>query len=175
MIEKVYIEYLVLNSIDDKKSVLELLSIIQPKILKFAKSMIADLGHAQDATQESLISIAKGLSKLKDPRRFHAWIYQITLNKCNDIFRKSKDKLNINILDIGEVEELSTKPTPNDLEIDMLSLIKKLPAIEQAVIHLFYYEGFKVTEIAEILNKPAGTIKSLLFNARAKIKDNYGE
>jgi RNA polymerase sigma-70 factor (ECF subfamily) len=175
MIEKVYIEYLVLESRNNESYLYELIKIIQPKVLKFARSMISNLGLAEDATQDSLISIVKGLSKLKDPRRFHAWIYQITLNKCNDIFRKSKDKLNVNILDIDEVEELSNATSKLDLEIDMIKLIQQLSKVEQIVIHLFYYEGFTVVEMADILTKPAGTIKSLLFNAREKIKQTYGE
>ncbi|MCF6288282.1 MAG: RNA polymerase sigma factor [Proteobacteria bacterium] len=171
MINKVYIEYLLLK--DNKESLQQVLCIIQPKLLSFAKNLLKDNHNAQDALQDSLIAIIKGVRKLKDHRKFHAWIYQVTRNKCLDIIRKNQKYKNDSELD--SIPEPTANEKDVDKQIDMMSMINQLPHNQKNVIHLFYYDGFNIIEIASILNKPAGTIKSLLFDARATLKHLLGE
>ena len=171
MINKVYIEYLLLK--DDQQSFEQVLIIIQPKLLAFARSILKNQSSAQDALQDSLIAIVKGVKKLKDHRKFHAWIYQVTRNKCLDMIRKNQKHNNIS--DIDSIPEPMCEDTGRDSEIDMMSMISQLPHKQKSVIHLFYYDGFNIIEIAHILNKPAGTIKSLLFDARQSLKQLLGE
>lgn len=171
MINKVYIEYLLLK--DNKTAFAEIIKIIHPKLLSFASNILNDKSLAQDAVQDSLINLIKGLPKLKNPKKFHAWTYQVTRNKCLDIIRKnSKYK---NDCEINSIIDLHEKSLNLDQQQDMLRLIKQLSAKQQNIIQLFYYDGFTVREIAEILNTPAGTIKSILFDARANLKKLFGE
>lgn len=171
MINKVYIEYLLLK--DDKQSFQQVLILIQPKLLAFACSILKDQSSAQDALQEALIAIVKDVKKLKDNRKFHAWIYQITRNKCFDMMRKNQKHNNDS--DIDSITEPMSEDVGRDSEIDMMSMINQLPHKQRNVIHLFYYDGFNIIEISHILNKPAGTIKSLLFDARQSLKQLLGE
>ena len=46
-----------------------------------------------------------------------------------------------------------------------------LPQEYRTVIYLFYYEGYKVKEISEMMNKTEGTIKTWLFRAREQLKN----
>lgn len=171
MINKVYIEYLLLK--DDKKSFEEVISIIQPKLFTFACGIVHDKFKAQDAVQDSLIAIIKGFGKLKNHRKFHAWIYQVTRNKCLDIIRKnSKYKKDC---DLDAIFEPQDKTTNHDEKIDMMRMINKLPSKQKTIIQLFYYDGFNIREISKILTTPAGTIKSLLFDARNNLKQLIGE
>lgn len=175
MINKVYIEYLLLKNDceKDNASLQQVLSIVQPKLLTFAMSIVKDKSFAEDAVQEAMIGIVKGLKKLKDHRKFHAWIYQVTRNKCFDMIRKSNKYKNDS--DIDSIEEQASPIEDIDGKIDMMSLINQLSHKQKTVIHLFYYDGFTIIEISKILQKPAGTIKSLLFDARKKIKYLLGE
>jgi len=171
MINKVYIEYLLTK--DDKESLQQVLSIIQPTLLSFAQSLLKDRNSAQDVIQDSLIAIVKGVRKLKDHRKFHAWIYQVTRNKCLDIIRKNHKYKNDS--DIDSIQEPTAYEYDMDIKLDMMSMINQLPHKQKNIIHLFYYEGFSIIEISSILKKPAGSIKSLLFDARAKLKQIIGE
>jgi len=171
MINKVYIEYLLLK--DDEESLQQVISIIQPKLLSFAQNILKDKSNAQDALQDSLIAIVKGVRRLKNHRKFHAWIYQVTRNKCFDIIRKNQKYKNE--CDLDSISEPIAKDTKEDNQIDMMSMINQLPHKQKNVIHLFYYDGFSILEISKILVKPAGTIKSQLFDAREKLKHLIGE
>lgn len=175
MIDKIYIEYLLLKvqSDNDHKSLSSIISIMRPRLLHFATTIVGQKSIAQDATQEAMIAMVKNLHKLKDHRKFHAWIYQVTRNKCRDLIRKNHKHHNDCQLD--EAKEVHSSNQDLDDTIDIISLIKKLPTQQQSVIQLFYYHGFTVREIANILHKPAGTIKSILFDARQTIKKLFGE
>jgi RNA polymerase sigma-70 factor (ECF subfamily) len=52
----------------------------------------------------------------------------------------------------------------------ILKEIKNLPNEQQTVLKLFYLEGYKIHQIAEILSIAKGTVKSSLFTAREKLK-----
>jgi len=171
MINKVYIEYLLVQG--DKESLQQVLCIIQPKLLSFAQNLLKDKTSSQDALQDSLIAIVKGVRKLKDYRKFHAWIYQVTRNKCLDIIRKNQKYNNDSNLD--SIPEPMAEENDRDTERDMMSMINQLPHKHKNIIHLFYYEGFSIIEISNILYMPAGTIKSLLFDARTQLKQLLGK
>lgn len=171
MINKVYIEYLLLKN--DQKSFEQVLSIIQPKLMAFAHNIMKDKMMAQDAVQDSLISIIRGVRKLENHRKFHAWIYQVTRNKCFDIIRKNQKYKNE--CDLDSVSEPMAFEKDEDSQLDMMTMINQLPHKQKNVIHLFYYDGFSILEISKILDKPAGTIKSQLFDAREKLKHLIGE
>lgn len=171
MISKVYIEYLLTK--DDTESLQQVLSIVQPRLLSFANGILKDKSRAEDALQDSLIPKIKGVRKLNDQRKFHAWIYQVTRNKCLDIIRKNHKYKNDNELD--SISGPTVDEKDRDTQIDMMSMINSLLHKQKNIIHLFYYEGFKIIETAKILQKPAGTIKSLLFDARATLKHLIGE
>ncbi|HHL32080.1 MAG TPA: RNA polymerase sigma factor [Oceanospirillales bacterium] len=174
MINKIYLEYLLLKG--DQQSVQQVLSIIQPRLQLFAYSMLKDKSAAQDAVQESMLAIIAGLRKLKNPKAFHSWIYQLTRNKCIDLIRKNRKYKNDIDVDLLDQSLITVDNSDNDdRNMDMINMIRKLPDSQQSVIHLFYYSGFTIIEIAEILHKPAGTIKSLLFDARANLKHYFGE
>ncbi len=53
----------------------------------------------------------------------------------------------------------------------MMIAVHRLPMQFREVILLFYYQNFGISEIAEILQLPEGTISSRLSRARAKLKD----
>ena len=50
-----------------------------------------------------------------------------------------------------------------------------LPVKYRTVIYLYYYEGYSGKEIAEMLKKPASTIRNYLSEARKVLKKELGE
>ena len=56
----------------------------------------------------------------------------------------------------------------------ILSAVQALPAKYSAVIHLYYYEGYSTAETAEMLGKPAATVRSDLRRGRERMKALLG-
>lgn len=58
---------------------------------------------------------------------------------------------------------------------EVYSAVLSLPGKYRTVIHLHYFEGLSVTEIAQMLDAPEGTIKSQLSRGRALLRDMLEE
>ena len=54
---------------------------------------------------------------------------------------------------------------------NVLEEVKRLPEDYQTVIYLYYYEGYKVNEIAKMISKKEGTVKTWLYRAREILKE----
>ena len=65
----------------------------------------------------------------------------------------------------------STSPSEND-KGEVFYAVMKLPEKYRIVIHLYYYEDYSVSEIANILNRKDSTVKTQLFRARELLKQN---
>ena len=170
--EKIYIEYLVLQAqMGESEALQKLLPLIQQKMLSYAGRIMNGSADFEDCVQEALMVVMKKLGQLKDPKAFHGWMYQVLNSRCHDYWRRNRlqpesiDSINSSSIDLASVNNEG-----NEQAMDIKQAMYGLPKIQQSVIYLFYFEGFKVSEVAVILEKPAGTIKSLLFDARAAIK-----
>ena len=138
-----------------------------PSLLRFAKRLTKDRELADDAVQEAWISISKTLSKLRDPSLFRAWIFKAVRWRLLDEVRQGGDDT-LSIDDIDEpVSDSEEQKSDRD---DLLDLIARLDPIEREAVYLFYLEGMKIKEIAQVMDCPEGTIKSRLNRAREQLK-----
>jgi|GEM_PF-1373365 len=170
--EKIYIEYLVLQVQTGESSALQkLLPLIQQRMLSYAKRLMQGSADAEDCVQDALMVVVKKLGQVKEPKAFHGWMYQVINSRCQDHWRRNQlasQQMDETNQESETFESVHVEVSEQALDIKQAML--RLSKIQQSVIYLFYFEGFKVSELAVILGKPAGTIKSLLFDARAAIK-----
>jgi len=163
--EKIYIELLVLKiQTGDSQAWDDLLTITQVKVRAFAIKLLGQPSAVDDCIQETLLAIFKKINQLKDVKSFHTWLYQITYSKCMDYCRKNPKTEDMALSESADM-------TAYEQIIDIKSAIAALPESHQVIIFLFYYEGFTVAEMAEVLQKPVGTIKYQLFSARDHLKN----
>jgi len=114
---------------------------------------------------------------LRDERLLATWMIRILIRVCMDERRKRK-----RIRPYDETERLSDVARPGQgnrdesdryaMRLDMAEEVKKLPPKHRMVIVLKYYRDMTVAEIAELLDKPEGTVKTWLHKALQKLKSN---
>ena len=157
-----------------------------PKIFGYILRRTANLEAAQDITSETFL---KALGKLWQFRwrsvSFSSWLYKIATNETNQYFRKAEYKKSVSLEELQEqgFELLSPHDPENELieaqeklkqHQDFLEIqgkISRLSAKYQEVIALRFFEKKQINEIAEILGKKEGTIKSLLHRAVEKLRE----
>ena len=104
------------------------------------------------------------------PSQAHAkaWLLRVTSNCSNDLFRlpwrRREEPLE---------EETAISEVLEDGSVT--EAVLSLPARYRIPIHLFYYEGYSVAEIAKIVGKREGTVKTRLFRARKLLRDKLKE
>jgi RNA polymerase sigma-70 factor (ECF subfamily) len=162
--EKVYIEYLILQAqAGDAQAGDDLMAVLNAKIKAFVLKILGGSAAVDDCVQDSLLKIYQGINQLRQVKAVHTWIFRIVHSICMDHIRKNPTAVNEIVEDSEDLSDL-------EQQLDIKSAIATLSEAQQAIIYLFYYEGFNVMEVAEILTKPAGTVKYLLFTAREQIK-----
>lgn len=122
---------------------------------------------ANDVFQEVYMRFIKyGTKKEFDSfEHVKAWFIRVTINCYHDLVAKEKRR---------EELESTSQTAIHELEKDHSALIEAVQALDEkyrTVIHLFYYEDYKIHEIARLLDENENTIKTRLARARKIVKD----
>ncbi|MGB0494965.1 MAG: RNA polymerase sigma factor [Kangiellaceae bacterium] len=147
----------------------------QKPLTHFAYKLCNNKELANDATQETWIKVSRNIRQLNDQRAFRSWLYKLLRWNVIDYQRKNKFEFDL-------IDESITEQNIDDNfylnhqyeEDETLSLaINSLPTVEKQIIHLFYLQELKITEISIVLDIAVGTIKSRLNRARKMLKQKY--
>lgn len=119
--------------------------------------------NAEDVTQEVIIKLWKNLKKLKNEEHLKAWLIRVTINTSIDANRNYQNKKEValeeNISEYLEKEEQ-----------EVFTVLEKLKPISRNIIYLYYYQGYKINEIAKILKKNQNTVSTNLARARKELR-----
>lgn len=167
-IEQLVDEILVMDIQSGSIKAMEMLvSRWQKRLWQYAYHLTRNADASWDITQESWLSIIKGLRKLQDPARFKAWAYRITTNKSIDWIKKRKTVRQVSIDEIEEQQAILKKDS------GIKELLDKLETGKKVILSLYYFERLDVSEISAAMRIPKGTVKSRLYNARKELKEIY--
>lgn len=100
---------------------------------------------------------------MKEDRYFRTWMTRILLNKCNDILRKRKQMVWMD--EIPETPDVDAGFENSEWKEALNSLSENF----RLVVMLYYIEGFKTSEISQILDIPEGTVRSRLARGREQL------
>ena len=144
-------------------------------LYSFILSICKNHHLAEDVMQNTYIRIRLSANMYKAGSNTLAWIYTIAKNLTFNELNKQKHELSIDFDDKGS--KIGGQYTIDDkVTSPLLNVMKKvLNESEAQIISLHLISGFKHREIAEMLDKPLGTVLWTYKNALNKIKNNYSE
>lgn len=151
----------------DAESFISLMQQQLQSMYKVAKSMLSSEEDIADAFQETIMTCWEKIHQLEEERYFRTWLIRILINKCNDILRQ-KQKLVL-------VEQLPEIPKA-DLGFANLEWEEVLNSLDEKyriVVILYYVEGFKTSEIAELLGIQESSVRTRLSRSKEKLVKNY--
>lgn len=150
MVESKYIEYLVETYAD--------------QILRLSYSYLGNIEDAKDVCQTVFIKFVTKDYVFQDQNHEKAFIYRVTANACKDLLRTPWKKRMCALEHCGEIT------VPETEENDIFWAVEQLDGKYRILIYLYYYEGYKACEIAEILRIPTATVHTRMKRARKKLK-----
>lgn len=150
----------------------ELIERYADMVYRLALAGVKNRTDAEDIFQEVFIRLVKNLHKLDSEEHAKAWLIRVTINCTRKHFANFWNR-NVDFMtedaDMGkESEELANLLNG---ESAVLEAVYKLPEKYRIVVHLFYFEDFSVTRIAQILKTSENTIKTRLHRARKLLKE----
>ena len=139
-----------------------------PMLLRLAAARLPSAADAEDAVQEAFLKLLNRRPVFQDAEHEKAWLIRVTLQRAADIRRR---KAHETPLDTG-MEASDPEPAP---ETKLLFAVRALPERYGAVIHLHYYEGYSIKEIAKLLGLPAPTVGTRLARGRERLRQMLKE
>lgn len=142
-------------------------------LIGFAYRVCGDATLAADAVQEAWLTLSKSLRRLDDPRGFRAWAYKTVRWRVVDGARKR----NLQTVSLEGLDNVSAPfEEPNATPDQIAGQLASLSPADRQLLHFFYLNELKLSEIAGILEVPVGTVKSRLNRAKARLRQqNEGE
>jgi RNA polymerase sigma-70 factor, ECF subfamily len=149
-------------------------------VLSVAMKYANDEDDAKDLYQEVFIRVYRGLKNFRFQSEFSTWLFRITTNVCLTYKSRSKEHLRVSInknfddeeSELSVTEELiydGSSPeeisSGTDLGEIVNAAVESLSPKQKMTFILKHYEGYKIREIAEMLNCKEGTVKKYLFDA----------
>jgi RNA polymerase sigma-70 factor (ECF subfamily) len=160
----------------------ELFSKYTRRIFNTAYRILGEEASAEDALQETLLNVYRGLANFRGDSKISTWISRITVNVCLGMLRRGRNRQNVDI-DDEWAQELPADATPHIDPLEYASLEElrcrvdetfcRMSEKQSVVVRLHDLEGHTIQEIARILHCPAGTVKSRLFYGRQEFKDIF--
>ncbi|MCK5146877.1 RNA polymerase sigma factor [bacterium] len=143
-------------------------------VYRFSFYLMQHREEADDLYQEVWLRVAKHSVKLAGIRDHKRWLFTITANCHRDWLRKKKlQRLLFNTKGLDdEVLEIHGCQQPEDVagNLDLVEAIAKLPPRQKQIFILKEIEGYKLREIAEMLNINIGTVKSMAHMAVSRLR-----
>lgn len=158
----------------------ELVARHRDRVFRVALSVLGpgSEADAEDVAQEAFIrlhrSTSTGRARFRGDSRIGTWLYRVAFNLAVDLRRRRARR--------GETdgdETLGTLPAGDDPHGSARSaerarsvarLLATLPESHRAALHLHYWMGHTVAEIAELLDVPPGTVKAHLHRGRERLR-----
>ena len=119
--------------------------------------------NSEDVYQEVFLRLARKMPNFESEEHEKAWLIRVTINCSKNLLNSKFLK---NTTELKEEIVFETKERH-----DIYYAVQQLPLKYRTVIHLHYYENYKINEISRILGIKENTVKSHLARARERLKN----
>lgn len=154
-------------------------SFVEMRLFDYLK----DMDEAKDIANIVFLKVHNKLSSFKAYDSFGGWLRTITNHTAIDYLREMRNKVALDSDDdrLSSVASIGNNESVSSMEdeiVDRLTYeylideIEKLPKNKREIFTRYYVDGLQVWEISEALNIPIGTVKSILYRCRRRIKRN---
>ncbi len=150
----------------------ELVGLYAGQARRVARSVLGNGFDADDAAQDAFLLAWRNLASFDDRRPFRPWLMRIVVNAATDLYRRRK------VRQVGTLpESVASREAGPERQTDRSILRDRLTTAlaglserQRIAVTMFDAEGYSHAEIAETLEVPVGTVRSLVFHARRALR-----
>ncbi len=131
-------------------------------IFRLAFTYVKNTADAEDISQDVFVSLIKRNEGFDSDEHEKAWLIRVTINKAKNHLKSAWVRKTV------QMDESLSYTEKEDGTV--LEEVLALPEKYRTPIHLFYYEGYSINEISQILGKSTGTVGTWLSRGRELLK-----
>ena len=160
----------------DERAFRELYKAFSRKVFAYLLNMVGDHGRAEEILVDTMHEVWRNPTRFRGNAQFSTWLIGIARNKALMAFRARRpDEVHADLDDIAETHASDTPDGFAQLAARQRAegvqhCMGRLSDEHRECMHLVFFEGMSLAEVAEIQNCPEGTVKTRLYHARQKIK-----
>lgn len=151
-------------------------------LFNYVRLYVASREDAEDILLDTfLLALENDTFALLSEQKQRAWLYSTARHKIVDRYRSSTRRQFVALEQVSSTLYNDDEQAPEQLALrreestHLLKLIQRLPVAQQEVLHLRFASGLRCTEIAVLLDKPEGSVRSLLSRALNMLRTIYTE
>jgi len=144
--------------VGDREALEAVLRSVQPAVHRYVVRLVGP-DHAPDVLQDVLISVARKLAWLTEPRLFRPWVFRIASRAA---FRQLRRERHWVQADEAVLEMIPAPPPPSEDALRELLESDDVSPASRAVLVLHFQEQMPLADVAAVLEIPLGTVKSRL-------------
>lgn len=154
----------------DERAFEQLITAHQRQLYSIAYSYLRNEADALEVIQETVFRAWTKCAKLRDPSAFTPWLIRILIHCCIDEQKRQKR------MTVKEVESIHSNAEMVSVQkMDLQIALENLKPKYRHVLILKYYHDMTITDIASVLNKPEGTIKTWLHQGLKKTRSRMNQ
>ncbi len=156
----------------DAQQYAQLLKPLLARAAGYARSILRDRQHAEDAVQQAALRGLERLRTFDEARPFKSWWFSILHNSCIDMLRANRGPLHVEL----ETHDLATTEPRDTSDWERLAVgMEQLPTDHREILRLKYFADLSYRELAATLSIPQGTVMSRLHLARKALAKKMRE
>lgn len=137
-------------------------------VWRLALARTANVSDAEDVFQEVFLRYFRHEDRFGSDEHRKAWLIRCTVNRAKSLLASPWRRRTVPL-------ETAAQVGVEDEYREVYSAVLSLPAKYRTVIHLFYFEGLSIAELAAALGCAEGTVKSQLSRGRALLREALKE
>jgi RNA polymerase sigma-70 factor (ECF subfamily) len=154
------------------------------RVLSMAMSYAGDPDDAKDICQEVFIRVFRALPRFEYRSQFSTWLYRIAANVCKTYHSRGKKRRTVSLdQSLGDTgspslkeslaggEAADQKTSAGEIASQIQEALGQLSPKQRIVFILRHYQGYKLREIAVIMDCAQGTVKRHLFSATRRLRE----
>ena len=151
----------------DRTEAERIVSTYADTLLRLCFTYLGSVQDAEDIVQTVYLKLLVSGPEFQSPEHEKAWLIRTAVNACKDELRASRRRA-------APREVIPKKPAPKTPASPVLDSVMALPEKYRGVIYLFYYEGYSIREIAELLGRSETAVAAQLSRGRGKLRKMLG-
>ena len=153
----------------DAEAFTQLMQSQMQNMYKTARALLSNEEDAADAISDTILSCWEKLDQLQEPSYFRTWMTRILINKCRDLQRRSA-----RFYPAEEVPE-QAEADRGFANVEWNEVLLAVDEKYRLVLMLYYVDGYKTSEISQILEIPESTVRTRLARGRERLAQICGE
>ena len=151
----------------------------QSRVINTISKLLGSDAEAEDLAQQVFIRVWRSAARYQPTAKFTTWLFRITRNLVFNELRRRKHFANQGEDSPEPVERAEREPDrvllEDELQEAIQTAIQQLPEAQRMAIVLRRYEEMPYEEIARVMGTTVPAVKSILFRARAELREKLAK